>query len=77
MQGDSPKTLAIRFEKQNCIEYMMKAEEDCKIPEFYKSKAGHFFSSCFVLFSSCFVLFSSEVTNILVILLHTMATSSC
>ncbi|XP_065887537.1 ankyrin repeat domain-containing protein 42-like [Dysidea avara] len=35
--GDSPKTLAIRFEKQNCIEYMTKAEEDRKLPEFYKS----------------------------------------
>jgi len=37
MQGDSPKTLAVRFEKQNCIKYMTKAEEDCKLPEFYKS----------------------------------------
>ena len=36
MQGESPKSLAVRFEKDKCVEYMSVAEADCKLPEFYK-----------------------------------------
>ena len=36
IQGESPKSLAIRFEKSNCIEYIHVVETDCKLPEFYK-----------------------------------------
>lgn len=36
MQGESPKSLAVRFEKSACIEYMNVAEKDCKLPEFYQ-----------------------------------------
>ena len=36
MQGESPKSLAIRFEKESCVEYMNVAETDCKLPEFYQ-----------------------------------------
>lgn len=34
--GESPKSLAVRFEKSACIEYMNVAEKDCKLPEFYQ-----------------------------------------
>jgi ankyrin repeat domain-containing protein 42 len=34
-EGDTPKTLALHYEKQDCVEYLTELEKSAKVPDFY------------------------------------------